>query len=45
MLRAALAALVVATAYCGVKGSPQPPLPEVADAGAPDAGASDGGFP
>jgi hypothetical protein len=44
MLRAALAALVVATAYCGVKGSPQPPLPEVADAGSPS-GAPDAGAP
>jgi hypothetical protein len=45
MLRAALAAFLVATAYCGVKGSPQPPLPEPADAGTPDAGDADGGFP
>jgi hypothetical protein len=44
MLRAALAALLVATAYCGVKGSPQPPLPEAADAGAAS-GAPDGGGP
>jgi predicted small lipoprotein YifL len=44
MIRAVLAALVIATAYCGVKGPPQPPLPEAADAGAADAGA-DGGVP
>jgi predicted small lipoprotein YifL len=45
MLRAALAALLLAAATCGVKGPPQPPLPEARDAGAPDAGSDDGGLP
>jgi hypothetical protein len=44
MLRAVLAALVVATAYCGVKGAPQPPIPDSPDAGAA-AGVPDGGAP
>ncbi|HEX9573820.1 MAG TPA: hypothetical protein VF994_06965 [Myxococcales bacterium] len=34
MLRAAVAAVVLATAYCGAKGPPQPPAREAPDAGA-----------
>jgi len=48
MVRALALALALATAVCGVKGSPRPPLPETADAGtaAPDAGVrTDGGAP
>jgi hypothetical protein len=33
MLRAAVLAALIATAYCGAKGSPQPPAREVPDAG------------
>jgi hypothetical protein len=41
MLRALLAAAVLAAAYCGAKGPPHPPVVEAPDAGAPpaDAGA------
>ena len=35
MLRAAVAAAILATAYCGAKGPPQPPARETPDAGAP----------
>ena len=35
MLRAVVAAVVLATAYCGAKGPPQPPAKEAPDAGAP----------
>ena len=35
MLRAAVAAALFATAYCGAKGPPQPPAREAPDAGAP----------
>ena len=47
MLRALALALALATAVCGVKGSPRPPVPEAADAGtpAPDAGVSTDGGP
>jgi hypothetical protein len=48
MVRALALVLALATAVCGVKGSPRPPLPESADAGTPvpDAGVSeDGGGP
>jgi len=48
MVRAVALALALATAVCGVKGSPRPPLQEAADGGAPaaDAGVStDGGAP
>jgi hypothetical protein len=34
MLRAAVLAALLATAYCGAKGSPQPPAKEASDAGA-----------
>jgi hypothetical protein len=33
MLRAAVLAAWLATAYCGAKGSPHPPAREAADAG------------
>jgi hypothetical protein len=48
MVRALALALALATAVCGVKGSPRPPLPQTPDAGtrSPDAGVSaDGGGP
>ncbi|HYV65232.1 MAG TPA: hypothetical protein VE964_03250 [Myxococcales bacterium] len=35
MLRAAVAAAVLATAYCGAKGPPQPPVHEAPDGGSP----------
>jgi hypothetical protein len=35
MLRAAVAAAILATAYCGAKGPPQPPAREAPDAGSP----------
>jgi predicted small lipoprotein YifL len=44
MLRAVVAAVVLATAYCGAKGPPQPPAKEAPDGGpvasspAPDSG-------
>ncbi len=34
MLRVAAAVVVLATAYCGAKGPPQPPAREAPDAGA-----------
>ncbi len=34
MLRAAVAAAILATAYCGAKGPPQPPAREAPDGGA-----------
>jgi hypothetical protein len=49
MARAFVLALALATAVCGVKGSPRPPLPSGADGGLPaavDGGiSSDGGSP
>jgi predicted small lipoprotein YifL len=33
MLRAAVAAAMLATAYCGAKGPPQPPVRDAPDAG------------
>jgi len=33
MLRAVVAAVVLATAYCGAKGPPQPPAKEAPDGG------------
>jgi hypothetical protein len=33
MVRAAVAAAILATAYCGAKGPPQPPAREAPDAG------------
>ena len=48
MVRALALALALATAVCGVKGAPRPPLAEPADGGtpAPDGGARmDGGAP
>jgi hypothetical protein len=35
MLRAAVLAAWLATAYCGAKGSPQPPVREAPDGGTP----------
>jgi len=35
MLRAAVAAALLATAYCGAKGPPQPPAREAPDGGTP----------
>ena len=43
MVRAFVLALTLATAVCGVKGSPRPPLPPGADGGVPPA--LDGGVP
>ncbi|MFL5444803.1 MAG: hypothetical protein ACJ78W_09820 [Myxococcales bacterium] len=43
MARAFALALTLATAVCGVKGSPRPPLPPATDAGFP--AAVDGGIP
>jgi len=40
MLRAVVAAGVLATAYCGAKGPPQPPAHEAPDAGAPSTSTS-----
>ncbi len=37
MLRAAVAAAMLATAYCGAKGPPQPPSRDAPDAGVPPA--------
>ena len=48
MVRALALALALATAVCGVKGAPRPPLEAPADGGtaAPDGGVStDGGAP
>jgi predicted small lipoprotein YifL len=47
MLRALLAAVALATAYCGAKGPPRPPAAEAADAGPQPAEsvASDAGVP
>jgi len=45
MLRALVAAVVLATAYCGAKGPPHPPTTEAADAGEPSATAADAGAP
>jgi predicted small lipoprotein YifL len=45
MLRALVAAVVLATAYCGAKGPPHPPAGEAADAGESSAPASDAGTP
>jgi hypothetical protein len=47
MLRALLAAVALATAYCGAKGPPRPPAPEAADAGAqpPPSAPPDAGVP
>jgi len=46
MLRALLAAVALATAYCGAKGPPHPPPREAADAGAEaPAAPSDAGVP
>jgi hypothetical protein len=44
MLRALLAAAVLAAAYCGAKGPPHPPVSEAADAAALPVPA-DGGAP
>jgi predicted small lipoprotein YifL len=44
MLRALVAAVVLATAYCGAKGPPHPPVSEAADAGEAGA-AADAGAP
>ncbi len=43
MLRAAVAAVVLATAYCGAKGPPQPPAREAPDAGAAGSTSNEGG--
>jgi hypothetical protein len=47
MLRMAALALALATAVCGVKGAPKPPLEEPADAGTSpaDAGGLAGAIP
>ena len=48
MVRALALAVALATAVCGVKGAPRPPLAESADGGAPvpDGGVgADGGAP
>ena len=48
MVRALVLALALATAVCGVKGAPRPPLAPAADGGTPlpDGGLSaDGGAP
>lgn len=46
MLRAILAAAMLATAYCGAKGAPQPPAREAPDAGPPPpAPGADAGLP
>jgi hypothetical protein len=48
MVRALALALALATAVCGVKGAPRPPLAESADGGTPardGGGSTDGGAP
>jgi hypothetical protein len=45
MLRALVAAVVLATAYCGAKGPPHPPASDAADAGEPSSSAADAGAP
>ena len=45
MLRALVAAVVLATAYCGAKGPPHPPIGEAADAGEGSATTPDAGAP
>ena len=46
MLRALVAAAMLATAYCGAKGAPQPPAREAPDAGSPPtAPSADAGLP
>jgi len=44
MLRALVLAAMIATAYCGAKGAPQPPAREVPDAGSAPS-AVDAGLP
>jgi predicted small lipoprotein YifL len=43
MLRAAVAAAMLATAYCGAKGPPQPPVREAPDAGSTSSTSDEGG--
>ena len=45
MLRALVAVVVLATAYCGAKGPPHPPTREAADAADAGAAAPDAGVP
>ena len=43
MLRAAVSAAMLATAYCGAKGPPQPPMHEAPDAGSTSSTPNEGG--